>query len=189
MKTYEERLYESADLVIKLVWIYTVFRALWERKQSHVRARQGHPELFLALHESLLCTFCMATWVLFNEKAKTESLPNLIQQVELSNPGLGKNLKAEIYHRKNSLAKIASLRNQAFAHRYTTTNQRQVWDKIRPLLKNMKEVANLTKSLFIQLAKESGSKRLQDFEKQQPSEARLHLIVGDARRVVESFPE
>ena len=70
MKTRESELGEMIDVVIKLVWNYTIFRALFEKNDADLETRKAHPEFFLTMHDSLLCGFCTATTILFEDKKK-----------------------------------------------------------------------------------------------------------------------
>ena len=91
MKTNENELDEMIDVVIKLIWNYTIFCKLFEKKEAYADARQAHPEFFVTMSDSLLCSFFVAADLLFDEKEKATSLRNLIKDIEVSNPQLAKN--------------------------------------------------------------------------------------------------
>jgi hypothetical protein len=82
MKTCESELGEMIDVVIKLVWNYTIFRALFEKNDADLETRKAHPEFFLTMHDSLLCGFCTATTILFDDKEKATSLWSLIKKLK-----------------------------------------------------------------------------------------------------------
>lgn len=96
MKTHENKLDEMIDVVIKLVWNYTIFCKLFAKKGDYAEARQAHPEFFLTMSDSLLCSFFVSSDLLFCEKMKATSLRNLIKDVEVSNPELARMLNEKI---------------------------------------------------------------------------------------------
>ena len=87
MKTRENELEEMIDVVIKLTWNYTIFRALFEKDDADYETRKAHPEFFLTMHDSLLCGFCTGTTILFDDEEKATSLWSLIKKTtpELAN--------------------------------------------------------------------------------------------------------
>src|SRR5258708_148860 len=155
MKTYEDGLDEMTDVVIKLVWNYTLFCALFEKQETYRETREGHPEFFLTMQESLFCSFCISVALLFNDKDKAESLCNLIQHIKTSKPDFAKTLNDKISAKKTVINKIQDIRHQAFAHRYKTKTQKQVWDEMRPRLNMMKDVADLARFIICELVEEA----------------------------------
>ena len=78
-KTFKNEVDEILDVVIKLIWIYTIFRGLFEKKEDgreedYYKARAAHPQFFLTIYDSLLCGFCNTTALLFKEKDNETSI-------------------------------------------------------------------------------------------------------------------
>jgi AbiU2 len=191
MKTYEESLAEMTDVVTKLVWNYTVFCGLFEKAEVHQSTRLQHSEFFLTMYESLFGSFCMAARVLFNKEKSQDSLPNLINYVEVTKQksDLAKILNDKIGASHNSLEILRKMRNKTFGHRNKADTQQQVWNEFRPRLDMMKEITNLAQFIILELAQEFGGERRENLEKQQLSPSTLRCIAKDATRVLEAFHE
>jgi hypothetical protein len=183
MKTYGEELDEMIDVVIKLTWSYTIFRALFE--DADREAREAHPEFFLTMHDSLFCGFCVATALLFNTKAKATSICNLIKQV--SKPDLAEKLNDKITPRPSPIVKLQKMRNEVCAHRCKTKTAQEVFHEVAPRVSTMKEVVDLAKSIICELAEHAGVKKRENIEEQQFSKETLQQIADDAGQVMRAF--
>src|SRR5690242_19240431 len=115
MKTPNEELEEMIDLVTKLNWTYTILRALFRKNDADAEVRRTHPEFFLAMHDSLVCSFCVSVEILFEEKAKATSLWSLIRQIE---PQLSNELAVRVQAFNAPIKNIESIRHQVCAHRW-----------------------------------------------------------------------
>ena len=148
MKTYEMELDEMIDVVVKLIWNYTIIRGLFEKKDAarevkECEARRSHPQFFVTMQDSLLCSFFVAADMLFhNTKEAATSLPNLIKGFERLKPELAKQLNEKIYTERNLILikKICILRNQACAHRWEAKTPQQVFAEAGVQLNMMKEI-------------------------------------------------
>jgi hypothetical protein len=191
MKTYENELDEMIDVVIKLTWNYTIFCALFEKKDAFREARETHQEFFLVMHDSLLCSFCVATDLLFHEdkKGKATSLCNLIKDIETPKPEFARGLNDKICANKSPIEKIGVIRNQVCAHRWEKKTPQEVFDEARLHLSEMKTVTELSRSIICALAEEAGGERKENLEKQQLSENRLQCIANDAGQIMRAFVE
>lgn len=187
MKTYENELDEMIDVVIKLTWTYAVFCALFEKKSADRETREEHPELFLTMHDSLLCGFCVATAVLFEEKEKATSICNLIREVEVSKPELGNKLKERIRANRRPIQELEKIRHQVYAHRWKKKAPQEVFDEVRPRVSMMKEVVDLARSIVSGLAQESGGQKRENLEKQQLSKRTLQCIADDAGQLMRAL--
>ncbi len=181
-------------MVNKLVWSCKIFCALFEKKDTNRDAkecdvRKAHQEFFLAMHDSLLCGFCVATTLLFSEKEKATSICNLIKDIEESKPGLATMLNEKIRDFRangDAIGKVEVIRQQACAHRWKAKTPQEVFAEAGLRLSMMKEVADLSRFIICELAKEAGK---EDLEKQQLSEETLQRIADDASRVMDAFVE
>jgi len=188
MKTYESKVDELIDVVIKLTWNYTIFCKLFEKQEGYTEARQGHPEFFVTMHDSLVCSFFVAADLLFCEKKKATSLRNLIRAIEMSKPELAKKLNGKIPTGKGSLIeKIGIMRNQVCAHRWEAKTPREVFAEAAFRLNMMKETVDLARSLICELAEEAGGNRKEKLERQQLSDNTLQCVADDAAHVISAF--
>ncbi len=184
MKTRNEELDEMIDLVIKLNWTYTIFRSLFKKQDADSEARCAHPEFFLAMHDSLLCSFCVAVEILFETKPKATSLWNLIKQIE---PQLSAKLSTRIQASNTSIKDIEAIRHEVNAHRWQAKTPQRVFAEVQLRIKTMAEIANLARVLVLELAGDIDNKRKAELENQQLSESTLSCVAGDAGKVLEAF--
>jgi hypothetical protein len=190
MKTHENELDEMIDVVIKLVWNYTIFCKLFEKRDDYAEARQSHPEFFLTISDSLLCSFFVAADLLFCEKEKATSLRNLIKDIEESKPELARKLNEQIPAGKGSIIeKIGIMRNQVCAHRWEAKTPQEVFAEAAVRLNMMKEIADLARLIIYELAEEAGGSRKENLENQQFSNSRLQCVAADAGLVLRAFVE
>jgi len=187
MKTYENEVDEIIDVVVKLTWSYTIFRALFEKKDADREAREAHPEFFLIMHDSLFCGFCVATAVLFEDKEKATSICNLVKEIEVSKPELAKKLNERIRANRWPIDELQKSRHQVCAHRWKSKTPQQVFDEVRPRVSMMKEVLDLSRSIISELAEEAGGEKPKDMERQQLSKETLECIAEDAGQVMRAF--
>ncbi|HTR40844.1 MAG TPA: hypothetical protein VMH87_04450, partial [Pseudomonadales bacterium] len=115
MKTRKDELEEVVDLVIKLIWNYKIFRALFEVNKADYETRTAHQEFFITMNDSLLCFFCTGVTILFEDKEKTTSFWSLIRK---STPALQSELTGIIKLNHGKIEKVETLRHQVFAHRF-----------------------------------------------------------------------
>jgi AbiU2 len=181
MKTREDELREMIDVVIKLVWNYTIFRALFEKNDADAETRRTHPEIFLTMHDSLLCGFCMATAILFEEKEKATSLWNLIKK---SKPEIATTLSEKIQPINSSIKKIESLRHQVFAHRWQAKSPQDVLKETQLQVNMMAEIANLVQSIIFELAKEIDRNKQEELQRQQLSQSTLQSITAEVAQLM-----
>ncbi len=184
MKTRENELEEMIDLVIKLSWTYTVFRALFAKKDADSEVRQQHPEFFLTMHDSLFCGFCVATEILFEEKEKATSLWSLIRK---SKPQVAHGLSEKIRAHNSSIENIEAIRHQVCAHRWQAKSPQEVFAEVRPRLSMMAEINNLGRFVLLELVGEVDSNRRTALERQQLGELRLRSVTDDASQVMRAF--
>src|SRR6266446_2726350 len=167
MKTREAEVEEMIDVVIKLTWNYTVFRALFEKKEADSEAREEHPEFFLTLHDSLFCGFCVATSLLFEEKEKATSLWSLIRTSKL---GLRSKLTERIQAAGGLIKKIEAIRNQVCAHRWEARSPQDVFAEVRLRISMMTEIAYLARFIICEVVGEVDTNWKEELERQQLSE-------------------
>ncbi|HZR17977.1 MAG TPA: hypothetical protein VFE51_11830 [Verrucomicrobiae bacterium] len=184
MKTRNNELEEMIDLVIKLIWTHTIFRTLFRKQDADSEVRGAHPEFFLAIHDSLICSFCVGVEILFQQKAKARSLWSLVRQVE---PLLSNKLTASIQAHNTSIQDIEAIRHQVCAHRWQAKSPQKVFAEAQLRIKPMTEMVDLVRFLILELAGEVESKRRAGLEQQQMNESTLSCVAGDAERVLDSF--
>jgi hypothetical protein len=196
MKTYENELDEMIEVVVELVWSCTIFRALFEKKDAdrelkEFEARRSHPHFFITMRNSLLCNFCVTTDLLFHEdkKGKATSLCNLIRDIEVSKPGIAKQLSEKIYAKRNLIKKIGILRNQVCAHRSEAKTEQEVFAEADVRLYMMKEITDLAQLIISELAEEAGGNRRENLELLKLDAGTLNFIEGDAGRIMNAFME
>jgi len=187
MKTYEDELDEMIDVVIKLTWSYTIFRALFEKKDADREAREMHPEFFLTMHDSLFCGFCVATALLFEDKGKATSICNLVKEIEVSKPERANRLNERIRANRLAIGELEKIRHQVCAHRWKKKSPQEVFDEVRPRVSMMKDVVDLAKSIISELAEDAGVEKWENMERQQLSKETLQAIADDAGEVMRSF--
>lgn len=184
MKTRNEELEEMIDLAIKSIWTYTIFRTLFRKEDADSEARRAHPEFFLAMHDSLLCSFCVAVEILFEEKPKATSLWSLVRQAE---PQLSSQLETRILAHYSSIKDIETIRHQVCAHRWQAKSPQEVLAEVQLRINAMTEIAQLTRFLILELAEDIDSKRKAELEKQQLSESTFGCVAEDALKVLQAF--
>jgi len=184
MKTLTEELDEMIDVVTKLVWTFTIFQALFKKKDPGSEVRNAHPQFFLTMHDSLLCSFCVAVEILFEEKEKATSLWSLIRQ---SSPQPMNELARKIDVHRSSIKKIEAMRHQVCAHRWKAKSPQQVFIEVQLRFSMMTEIADLARVLILDLVGEMDGNRKTELEQQQLSESALISIADDAANVLESF--
>lgn len=196
MKTYENKLDEMIDVVVKLTWNYTIFSALFKKKNAdrearECEAREAHPQFFLTMYDTLLCSFCVATHLLFykDKKGKATSLCNLIRDIEMAKPEFAKQLNEKIYAKRNLIKKIRIIRNQVYAHRSEAETPQEVFTKARVQLDIMKEIADLTRLIICELGEEAGGNRRENVELLKLNRETLQFIEDDAGRIMNAFVE
>src|SRR5690348_16266852 len=116
MKTYGNELDEIIDVVVKLDWNYTIFCKFFEQTDIYTEVRRAHPHFFITIYESLLCSFCTPTDLLFCKRPKATSLCNLIKDAESTKPEFAAKLTEKIHAKKNLIGTIEEIRNQVCAH-------------------------------------------------------------------------
>ena len=194
MKTYEDELNEMSNAVIELTWNHSIFCALFEKKNAELeaercRTRNAHPEFFLTIHNSLLCSFCVTVDLIFHEdkNRKATSLCNLIRDIEASKPDLAQQLNEKIYANKNLVGKFDILRNQVCAHSWKAKTRQEVTAEADVRLNMMKEIISLAQLIIYELAEEAGNNKKENLQKQQLSDETLRCIANDADQVMHTF--
>lgn len=186
---------EMIDVVVKLIWNYTIIRTLFEKKDAErevkeCEARRSHPQFFVIMQDSLICSFFVAADMLFYDtRAAATSLPNLIKK--RLKPELAKQLNEKIYTERNLILieKIGVLRNQACAHRWEAKTPHEVFTEAGVQLNMMKEITELAQFIISDLAEEAGGNRREKMEKLQLDKGTLQFIADDAGRVMNAFVE
>lgn len=186
MKTREEELKEMTDLVIKLMWNYKVFRALFEVNDTDYETRIAHEEFFMTMHDSLLCFFCMSVTILFDDKEKATSFWSLIRK---SRPDLAKELTEKIQINNGKVRKIETIRHQFFAHRLQKKSPQDVFNEAKLQAGVMGEIADLAKFIIYKLAEEITPGKKEELEKQQLSQLRLNGITAEVAEIMRTFPK
>jgi len=184
IKTHKDELEEIIDAVIKLTWNYKIFRVLFEKGEVDFETRQAHPEIFLTLHDSLFCSFCVAADLLFEEKPSATSLWSLVRK---SQPILATKLNEKIRGNKSLLEKIGAIRNQVCAHRWQKKSPQEVFAEVKLRVSMMAEIVDLARSVILDLAEEIDAGRKTELEKQQLSELTLRCVADDAAKILQAF--
>jgi len=182
MKTRENELQEIIDVVIKLAWNYTIFRALFEKNDTDCETRKAHPEFFLTMHDSLLCGFCAATTILFDDKAKATSFWHLIKK---STPELANKLTEKIQLSSSYIKKVEALRHQVFAHRWEAKSPQDVFTEVRLQTDMMTEVVKLAQFVICELADEITKGRKEELHRQQLSQSTLQSISTEVAQLMQ----
>jgi hypothetical protein len=182
MKTREDELKEMIDVVIKLVWGYTIFRAFFEKNNADLETRKAHPEFFLTMHDSLLCGFCTATAILFDDKEKATSLWKLIKK---SKPETAKALGEKIQLNCAYIKKVEALRHQVFAHRWQAKSPQNVFAEMQLQVNMMTEIVNLAQSIILELAGEIDRNKIEELQTQQLSQSTLQSITAEVAQLMQ----
>jgi hypothetical protein len=182
MKTRESELGEMIDVVIKLVWNYTIFRALFEKNDADLETRKAHPEFFLTMHDSLLCGFCTATTILFEDKEKATSFWSLIKKLK---PELASKLNEKIRFKSSYIKKVETLRHQVFAHRWEAKSPQDVFAEVQLQVNMMTEIASLAQLIIFELAGEIANDRKDELQRQQLSQSTLQSITAEVAQLMQ----
>jgi hypothetical protein len=182
MKTRENELKEMIDVVVKLVWNYTIFRAFFEKNNADLETRKTHPEFFLTMHDSLLCGFCTATALLFDGKEKATSLWSLIKK---SKPETVKALGEKIQLNSVYIKKVEALRHQVFAHRWQAKSPQDVFAEVQLQVNMMAEIVNLAQSTILELAGEIDRNKSEELQRQQLSQSTLQSITAEVAQLMQ----
>lgn len=189
MKTYENKLDEMIDAVVKLIWNHTMFCKFFEKRDDYTKARQWHPQFFITMWDSLLCTFCVTADLLFCDKVKATSLCNLIKDIQVSKPEIAKRLNEVIDNKRSLIKKVGVLRNQACAHLWAAKTRQAVFAEARMQLNMTKEIAELARLIVSELAEEAGGNRRENLENLKIDRGTLQFIQDDVTRVMNTFVE
>lgn len=184
MKTCTDELKEMVDVVVKLTWTYTIFGTLFKKQDAESEVRRAHPEFFLTMHDTLLCSFCLAVEILFEKKEKATSLWSLIRK---SKPKLFKELTGRIHAHTSSIKKIEAIRHQVCAHRWQAKSPQEVFAEVQLPFNTMTEITTLARSLILELAEEADEIIRSELERQQLSESTLSCLAEDARKVLQAL--
>jgi hypothetical protein len=159
MKTYEKKLDEIADLVIKLSWTKNTLQGLFIPNASYTGTRLNHREFFHVGHDGLISYFCTSTAILFWQKDQYESLVNLIDELETSrgNSALAKILRDKIAVEATTIKKFCDMRHQHFAHRVISKTSKDVWTEINITLNGMQKVVDVAEFCIQELVREAGN--------------------------------
>jgi hypothetical protein len=187
VKSFEQQFEEMADLVIKLVWGYTIFRAMFTKNGADCETRAMHPELFLTLDECLVSGFCIKAAILFETHEKQLSLCNLIRATESLKPDLAKKLAEKVTASEKAIAALEVIRNQVVAHRSFKKNTQDVYDEAKAQVGMMEQVSDLAKSIVLELASVVGEERRATLERQQFSKENLQIVADDAAKIVRAL--
>ena len=171
------------DVVIKLTWSYTVFRALFEKKAADREVREAHPEFFLTMHDCLFCGFCVATSLLFEDKRKAISLRNLVVQAK---PELEAKWNEKIRVNR-SIKELEKIRQQVCAHRWQKKSPQEVIDEVRPRVKMMEEVVALARSIVLELVGAINAEKREHLEAQQLSGETSQKLADDTGQIMHAF--
>jgi len=184
MKTHENELGEMVDLVVKLTWTHTIFRTLFRKQNADAEARYAHPDFFLTMHDSLLCSFCTGTEILFEDKEKATSIWSLIRKAK---PQVASELVQTIHAHKNSIDKIEAIRHRVCAHRSQAKSPASVFAEVQLRFNMMTEVVDLVRYLILELAGDADGRIKSELENQQLSESTLSHVADEAARVLQAF--
>ena len=191
-KTFKNEVDEILDVVIKLIWIYTIFRGLFEKKEEdrekdYYKARAAHPQFFLTIHDSLLCGFCDTTALLFKEKDNETSIYSLIKHIKELKPSLAKKLREQIQARNGLLKKIKAIRHGAHAHRNKTKTPQEAFMEANLSLNMLKEVADFTQAIISELAEEAADSQNEKLKNLQLSNDILQSLTNDTDQVMRTL--
>jgi hypothetical protein len=146
--------------------------------------RDEHPEFFLTMHDSLLCSFCVAVEILFEEKETATSLWSLIRK---SDAQVASNLQKRIRAHKTSIKKVETIRHQVCAHRWQAKSPQGVFAEVRLRFNMMTEIADLARSIILELTEAVDTTRKAEIERQQLSDSTLCIVADDATQVLLAF--
>jgi hypothetical protein len=184
MKTRDEELDEIIDVVVKLVWTHAAFQSLFSKHPADAEVRCEYPELFLTLHDALVCSFCVAVEILFEEKEKATSLWSLIRK---SRPQLSSELTRRIQVHTSAINRIETVRHQVCAHRWQAKLPKDVFAEVQLRLSTMTEIADLARSLILELVGEiDGDKKL-ELKKQQLGDLTVGCVTGAAGKILQAL--
>ena len=191
-KTFKNEVDEILDVVIKLIWIYTIFRGLFEKKEEdrekdYYKARAAHPQFFLTIHDSLLCGFCDTTTLLFKEKDNETSIYSLIKHVKELKPSLAKKLRKQIQAKNSLLKKIKSIRHGVHTHQNKTKTPQEAFIEANLSLNMLKEVADFTQSIINELAEEAAESQNEKLKNLQLSNDILQSLTNDTDQVMRTL--
>jgi hypothetical protein len=189
MKTYENELDEMIDVVVKLIWNYTIICKLFEKKEIYTQVREAYPQFFITMYESLLCSLCVTIDLLFCKKQKATSLCNLIKDIESSRPEFAKGLNEKISLKDGLIEKIGGIRNQVCAHRWEAKTPKEVFAEVGIKLNMIKEIADLAQLIVSELAEEAGGNRRENMEQLKLNKETLQFTEDSAVRVMAAFAE
>jgi hypothetical protein len=182
MKTREDELKEMIDVVIKLVWNFTIFRSFFEKNNADLETRKAHPEFFLTMHDSLLCGFCTATGILFDDKEKATSLWNLIKK---SKSETAKALCEKIQLNSASIKRAEALLHQVFAHRWQAKSPQDVFAEVQLQVNTIAKIVNLAQSITLELTGEIDRNKKEELQTQQLSQSTLQSITADVAQLMQ----
>jgi hypothetical protein len=189
MKTYENELDEMIDVVVKLIWNYTIICKFFEKNEVYTQVREAHPQFFITMYESLLCSLCVTVDLLFCKKQKATSLCNLIEDIEETKPELAKSLNEKISLKNSLIEKIGDIRNQVCAHRWEAKTPQEVFAEAGIKLNMIKEIAVLAQLIVSELAEEAGGNRRENMEHLKLNKETLQFTEDSAVRVMNAFAE
>lgn len=172
---------EVIDEVIEYSRVYASWRELMHPAQYN--ARFYHEEFLLTVSISLLSSFCVRTFQLFDKDSRTKSLRTLITDIRQSHPRIAQKLESAISAQQPLLNKMIRLRHNVYAHRNKRLSPHDVFAAVKLTPKEMKLMVQLAQQVISEISDASGTGRESDIKQEFQSHEKR--ILDGARNALE----
>ena len=145
---------EALDQVTQLSRHYALWWYL--RKKSNVALYRNvlmrYPEVFVTIADSLLESYCVGIYRLFDKRGDVISLIRLLEGLKKQNPAVARQLQKKIDTALDSLEKVRLLRHKIFGHRDRLLSPQDVFARVKLKPEEMQSLVDLAKEIVCALA-------------------------------------
>jgi hypothetical protein len=149
---------ELGDSVIDLTRCFTIWFEIVnaEKKAERESMVNDHADFFISTTESLLTSFCIITYRLYDKRNDVSSICKVLKLMEKVNPNLKSELEIEINSHSEVIEKIRRLRHKVFAHRDLAVSPVLIFKAVQLSPDQMKNLVALSQNIVGQLLELTG---------------------------------
>jgi len=154
MTTFRATVYEILLATCELSRGFTVWWMLTDQKsiQGHDAAFKTCPAFFNTVREALFQEIFVITCQLFDSDPQTKSIPNVIIELETSNPSVAHHLQTEADKLQPILRAMRIVRHNVYAHRNRGLLAEEFFKKANLSKRKVETAIQTTKAIVTKLA-------------------------------------
>ena len=178
---------EMIERVIELTRSYTIWWQLVEQSnfERFSQVIDNYRDFFEATTHSLFQGFTVITYQLFDKRKGTTSLQSLVKALALADAVLAKKLQTAIDEKLPLLQKVYSIRCNVYAHRNKSQPPEVLFEEIKLLSEQMREILDLARDLVSTLSETAGNETKIAIEEE--IKLREDCSKDDTRRIIEAL--